>query len=80
MTNRKSDDRDEVADHSVFTWSTALCRYAIKLCRCVKYVCMRATFCVEEDMWFNVTDTTSLIITGTSLVVRVFDVQVALSF
>ena len=41
---------------------------------------MRATFCVEEDMWFNVTDTTSLTIKGTSLVVRVFDVQVALSF
>ena len=37
-------------------------------------------FCVEEDMWFNVTETIAPIIEGTSLVVCLLDVQVARSF
>ena len=38
VTNRESDERFEHADHSVITWSTALCRHAIQLWRCVKFV------------------------------------------
>ena len=37
-------------------------------------------FCVEEDVWFNVIGTTAPIIDGTSLVVCLLGVQVALSF